>query len=558
MLDLFGQIQNSLPEWSAAALFFVFFFGTFVSEDGACILAGTAVASGRASFALAASACFLGIFTGDVLLYGIGRLLGPRALENRIVRRFVSESAASRASSWLGNNAAAAVLMSRFIPGLRLPTYLAAGALKTDFTKFAAWFLIASFIWTPILVGSTAFSQRFLFPENAILGFVVIALVLRFTLKFSSWRNRRLFVGRLKRVWQWEFWPIQVFYAPVVLYVLFLGLRHRGMTVFTAVNPALPAGGFKGESKDEIYCGLRNEDGISPFLLSHVLLEFDRPIDERIKESARFIEEFGLNFPLVLKPDAGERGKDVAIVHSMGELEEGISNSKTDLIVQEFAAGDEISVFYYRYPNEDHGQIYSITEKRFPQLIGDGRSTIEELILNDPRAVCLAEKYFEQNRQRIADVPASGDRITIVDIGTHSRGAIFLDGGWLKTNALAQKIDEICRKFDGFYFGRFDIRTPSLDDLKRGDNFKIIELNGVTSESTNIYDPQYSLLGAYRILFRQWRIAFEIGAANRDRGTAPTPILELARMVVGFRPRKQPLGYDLRPPGRIEVENASK
>lgn len=537
MLDIFGQIQNSLPEWSAAALFFVFFFGTFVSEDGACILAGTAVASGRVSFVLAASACFLGIFTGDVLLFGIGRLLGPRALENRIVRRFVSESAASRASSWLGNNAAAAVLMSRFIPGLRLPTYLAAGALKTDFTRFAAWFLIASFVWTPILVGSTAFSQRFLFQENAILGFIVIALVLRFSLKFLSWRNRRLFVGRLKRIWQWEFWPIQVFYSPVVLYVLFLGLRHRGMTVFTAVNPALPAGGFKGESKNQIYSGLRNADGVSPFLLDHVLLEFDRSIEERVEGSARFIEEYGLNFPMVLKPDAGERGKDVSIVHSMDELEAVISNSKLDLLFQEFAPGDEISVFYYRHPHEDHGNIYSITEKRFPQLIGDGRSTIEELILNDPRAVCLAEKYFEQNRQRIADIPRNGEKIAIVDIGTHSRGAIFLDGGWLKTYALEQRIDEICRKFDGFYFGRFDIRTSSLDDLKRGYNFKIIELNGVTSESTNIYDPQYSLFGAYRILFRQWRIAFEIGAANRDRGTSPTSLLELTRMAIGFRPR---------------------
>jgi len=47
---------------------------------------------------------------------------------------------------------------------------------------------------------------------------------------------------------------------------------------------------------------------------------------------------------------------------------------------------------------------------------------------------------------------------------------------------------------------------------------KIVELNGVTSEATHIYDPKLSLFGAYRVLFEQWRIAFEIGYLNRTRG----------------------------------------
>ena len=195
----------------------------------------------------------------------------------------------------------------------------------------------------------------------------------------------------------------------------------------------------------------------------------------------------------------------------------------------------------FRYPNRELGEIFSITEKQFPFVSGDGRSTIEELILVDPRAVCLAEKYFEQNRNRLAEVPANRERVTIVDIGTHSRGAVFLDGGWMKTAELERRIDEICRGFDGFYFGRFDIRTPSLDDLQRGENFKIIELNGVTSESTNIYDPRYSLFDAYRMLFRQWRIAFEIAAENIKLGVRPTGILELTRLVCGWRSKEKNL-----------------
>ena len=132
------------------------------------------------------------------------------------------------------------------------------------------------------------------------------------------------------------------------------------------------------------------------------------------------------------------------------------------------------------------------------QSIGPCRpkADLETLILRDSRAICLAKKYFEQNTERLNFVPADGEKVQIINIGTHSRGAIFSDGEHLKTVELEEKIDEICRGFEGFYFGRFDIRAHSFDDLRRGENFKIIELNGVTSESTNIYDKKFSLLDA--------------------------------------------------------------
>lgn len=535
MLDLSQIIQDGVPEFSAAGLFVLFFFATFVSEDGACLLAGTAAATGRISFALALTACFLGIFVGDILIYGAGRVLGRRTFENRAVKRFVPDRTLASASDWLRKHGAAAVFLSRFVSGLRLPTYLLAGALRTDFGKFVLYFLLAAAIWTPILVGSTAFSQAFIFPENTLLGLITIVLIVRTVIKYRSWKNRRLLIGRLKRIAKWEFWPLQVFYAPVVLYVLWLAIRHRSLTAFTAVNPAIPAGGFKGESKDEIYNRLRDSDAAADFVLAHTLLRGALSLPEKLRRASRFVAENGLQFPLVLKPDVGERGKGVMIVRSYESLEAGLSGVDSDLILQEFASGNEVSIFYYRYPDEIRGHIFSITEKQFPSLAGDGRSDLEELILRDPRAVCLAEKYFEQNRDALADVHATGKEIQIIEIGTHSRGAIFLDGGWLKTDALEKKIDKICRGFDGFYYGRFDIRTSSFEDLKRGLNFKVIELNGVTSESTNIYDPQYSLFDAYRLLFRQWRIAFEIGAANRELGVKPTSVLELARLALGAR-----------------------
>jgi hypothetical protein len=101
--------------------------------------------------------------------------------------------------------------------------------------------------------------------------------------------------------------------------------------------------------------------------------------------------------------------------------------------------------------------------------------------------------------------------------------AVFLDGSWVKTEALEAAIDCISKSYDGFYFGRYDIRTPCVQDFQQGRNFKVMELNGVTSEATHIYDPKGNLWEAYKVMFAQWDIAFEIGAQNRLRSGAHWP-----------------------------------
>ena len=233
-----------------------------------------------------------------------------------------------------------------------------------------------------------------------------------------------------------------------------------------------------------------------------------------------------------MKPNAGERGKQVFILKNEAELEARLSEIKEDAILQEFADGDEFGVFYYRFPDEKRGKIFAITEKQFPEVVGDGMATLENLILRGQRAVCLANKYFERHQENLLNIPENGEKVKLVDIGTHSRGAIFLDGIRLKTDQLETAFDNICKEYKGFYFGRFDVRTASIEDFKRGRNFKIVELNGVTSEATSIYDAKNSLFTAYRVLFEQWKIAFEIGAQNRARGTQPTSLLALTKILL--------------------------
>jgi hypothetical protein len=256
---------------------------------------------------------------------------------------------------------------------------------------------------------------------------------------------------------------------------------------------------------------------------------------QRVAEAQEFMQCHGLQLPVVLKPDVGQRGAAVSIVRSFEQLEECLSSAPFPVIVQEYVPGVEYGVFYYRYPGDSRGRIFSVTEKRMPLLVGDGKSTLEELILADERAVCMSDFYLQKNSERIQEVPAMGERVQLVEIGTHCRGAIFLDGGDTITPELEAVIDQIAKSFQGFFFGRFDIRVPSRPDFMAGRNIKIVELNGVTSEATHIYDPKMSLVDAYRVLFQQWRIAFEIGNLNRQRSFPVTSARELLRAVREYR-----------------------
>jgi hypothetical protein len=200
------------------------------------------------------------------------------------------------------------------------------------------------------------------------------------------------------------------------------------------------------------------------------------------------------------------------------------------LIVQRYAPGPhEAGIFYYRFPHEPVGSIFAITEKVFPKIVGDGRSTIAELICKDPRARFLADKYLQRLQDRRDEVLVTGETLKLVEAGNHAQGCIFRDGMHLCNPALVQTIDSISRKLPGFHIGRYDIRYAGEEELRAGRNFQIVELNGAASEATSIYDARNSVFAAYRTLFQQWELVFAIGAANRRQGARPTKVSLLWR-----------------------------
>ena len=126
---------------------------------------------------------------------------------------------------------------------------------------------------------------------------------------------------------------------------------------------------------------------------------------------------------------------------------------------------------------------------------------------------------------------AAGEVFQLAIAGNHAQGTLFCDGRHLWTPALERRIDEIAQSYPGFFVGRFDVRYTNVTDFRAGEDLAIVELNGATAESTDIYDPDRSLLSAYRQLVEQWSIVFTIGAANRAAGAPVTNTRRLMQLL---------------------------
>jgi membrane protein DedA with SNARE-associated domain len=529
MTDALPLAPSAIGEWMPFAKAASFFLATFVLEDVAAVGAGLLLATGGISWPAAFVACFSGIWAGDAGLYALARYAGRGWFERSPLRRFAPKVAESE--RWFAERGTPILVFSRLLPGARLPTYLAAGFLRLPLPRFLFVTGAASFGWTlAVLWLAQTLGVRLAHWLNAYKhgGLVLLAsglalfAVIQVTRRATRNMKFYLVAGAFERWLHWEFWPAWLFYPPVGAYCLWLALKYRGLGLPTAANPGIFSGGVVGESKTAI---LKELSITSPGFTAEAALVSGDTFKVRLSSLDEICLRLRLDYPLILKPDVGQRGVGVKVIRTREQAEGYLRQTSAPLVAQRYVPGPcELGVFYYRFPHEQRGHILAITEKIFPTIVGDGRSTIAELIRHDPRARFMAQTYVRRFESRRADILPAGERFKLVEAGNHAQGCIFRDGMHFWTPSLAERIDEISRKLSGFYIGRYDIRFENHEDLRTGKSFQIIELNGAASEATSIYDARNSLFDAYRTLFRQWNLVFAIGAANRKRGSASTKL----------------------------------
>lgn len=168
---------HALPE-TQAALALSIVFASFVYEDGATLLAATLSASGHLDPRIGLLAASLGIWIGDIGLYALGSVFGGRATRSRWLQRYLTTESLAKAESWFSKHGSVALVMSRAIPGSRLPLYLAAGALRHPIRLFATITGICSAVWVSTIFAIWRFVPQAASGHQRLLPWLLTAVVL--------------------------------------------------------------------------------------------------------------------------------------------------------------------------------------------------------------------------------------------------------------------------------------------------------------------------------------------------------------------------------------------
>jgi len=317
------------------------------------------------------------------------------------------------------------------------------------------------------------------------------------------------------KLFNWEYWPFNVVYAPILFIWFWFCLRARSFFFFSASNPTIQNGGFLMESKMSIY-DLIPQKYFPPTLFFHANTASGIVIAG--------VREAKLKYPLIGKPDVGGRGRGVKKLDDERSLEEYANSSPLDFLVQEFIPFElEVGIFYYRYPGEQSGKISGIVRKEFLTVVGDGHSTIEELLKKEKRFILQLETLQKTYGSSLQHVLANKEVKELVPYGNHARGAMFIDDTHLVDAELTASIDDVCKQINGFHYGRMDVRYKNWDDLRYGRNFGIVEVNGAGSEPTHMYDPKHTIFFAWKEIIRHWHILWKISLLNHRKGIPYLP-----------------------------------
>lgn len=312
------------------------------------------------------------------------------------------------------------------------------------------------------------------------------------------------------RLTYWEHWPASVLYVPVYFYFVWLAIKSRSLLFFTASNPGIDTGGVYGESKMSVL-----QKTPKQFIPKTILIKPGTTryaIEEKLKEA-------DITFPLIAKPDIGERGFLVEKLDDMNALIAHLSQYPVDFLLQEYLDCEhEFNVLYYRYPGEEKGRITSITVKKYMTITGDGTSTVQQLMEQNVHFNLQVERFKKEKPTLLREVPPKGVTVRVEPIGNHARGTTFYDGRKMVDEQMLATFNNIAKQIPDIFIFRFDAKCKTPDGLKTGECLKFVEVNGAGGEPTHIYETGYSLIRAWGDLMSQWRTIYEVSRINNKNG----------------------------------------
>ena len=322
----------------------------------------------------------------------------------------------------------------------------------------------------------------------------------------------------IQKIKNWEQWPFKILYVPLVPFWLGYIIRSRAVWFFTPSNPKLTFGGMDGEPKQEMHELLPSE---------YCPVYFNVKPSEDFSEIKKRLLLSGIQYPLIVKPEVGGQGILFRKIENEIHLKEYHSKIPAQYFIQEFIDYPvEVSLFYYRYPNQQKGAITGFLQKVPMRVKGDGVHTLEELLLRNLKTKKRLGELKLKHGNNFSKVIPQREVYILSYAGNHNRGAQFIDLSSEINDHLVAMLDKISLGINDFFYGRYDIMCRSVEDLKEGKNFKILEYNGCGAEPNHFYDTGYTLIGAWKEILKHWKILYEISKYNHRQGIEYWPLLK--------------------------------
>jgi hypothetical protein len=325
----------------------------------------------------------------------------------------------------------------------------------------------------------------------------------------------------IRYITHWEDWYWLIKYIPIAPVWAWQWIRCRSIWFFSPSNPKLKFGGFIGETKREMYALL--PAGTYPNSI------FIAPSMSFQEVEAEF-QKKGLAYPIAVKPDVGLMGFMFRKVDNAEQLRQYHEIMPCDYVAQDLVTLPvEVSVFYYRYPNEEKGHITGFIRKENLEVIGDGKSTLWELIQRYEQVTFFQEEMRAKHESHLHEIIPAGEHYVLSYALYLSRGSRLVEIAEEKDERLLKVFDELSHAGQ-FYFGRYDIRCQSIEDLKQGRNYSILEYNGSGAEPHHVYGGGYSLYRACYVLAQHWNILGKIARQSRKKGVPYWPFWDGVRI----------------------------
>lgn len=308
----------------------------------------------------------------------------------------------------------------------------------------------------------------------------------------------------------WETWHFHAKYIPILPAWIWYCIRSKSLWFFTPSNPTITFGGMDGETKEEMYTQLPpgsypNTIYINPSMTFDV-------VEEKIKSA-------GIIYPFAVKPNVGMSGFMFRKIEAKEALQLYHSKISVDYLIQDLITfPEEVSVFYYRMPNEQKGTVSGMVRKGSPHVIGDGIATLSDLIHLHSGVRFQLDKVLARHSNNLDKILAPGEKYQLSDASNRSQGAKIENLKEEIDESLTEFFDKLSHHSGQFFYGRYDIKCASVKDLKQGENYSILEYNGSGAGTQHIYGNSYTLFQAWKIILTHWKMLYKISRYNNSQG----------------------------------------